>query len=149
MTQIWSIPMAVLMTVQSYCEPICGDGHLVSPWEQCDDGNTERHDGCSDECDVEFGYECPLNSDTDASPDSICGPDCGDGFLRGDEICDVGPDGNQEACPTCLVIEPDFDCDGAQPTVCTELAPFLPLTFEGGIGADDERLDVIGNEGRS
>lgn len=48
------------------CEPICGDGRLVptdhlpmyDPREQCDDGNEQSGDGCSEDCRVEPGYVC-------------------------------------------------------------------------------------------
>lgn len=33
-------------------EPFCGDG-LIDDGEQCDDGNDEAGDGCSDQCEVE------------------------------------------------------------------------------------------------
>lgn len=38
---------------------ICGDGLLAIPFgEQCDDGNFNSGDGCSDTCQVESGWEC-------------------------------------------------------------------------------------------
>lgn len=38
---------------------VCGD-EIVSPGEECDDGNTDAGDGCSDECRSEI---CPFTSD--------------------------------------------------------------------------------------
>ena len=32
------------------CQAVCGDGILVSPDEQCDDGNMIGGDGCSMNC---------------------------------------------------------------------------------------------------
>jgi|GEM_PF-2190772 len=36
---------------------VCGDG-IVSDTEECDDGNSEDHDGCSQSCTTEVGYRC-------------------------------------------------------------------------------------------
>ena len=38
----------------------CGNGTLDS-YEDCDDGNLENGDGCSSECQIEFGFECCIN----------------------------------------------------------------------------------------
>ncbi|CDW86063.1 cadg multi-domain protein [Stylonychia lemnae] len=38
------------------CEDMCGDGIIIN--KQCDDGNRISGDGCNNECEVEFGYEC-------------------------------------------------------------------------------------------
>jgi cysteine-rich repeat protein len=47
-------------------QPICGDGAVVTPIEECDDGDTGLNDGCDDSCQVESGWSCD-----DSSP-SIC-----------------------------------------------------------------------------
>ena len=39
--------------------PHCGDGHLTGQ-EECDDGNKDDADGCSERCTVESGFLCPL-----------------------------------------------------------------------------------------
>ena len=36
----------------------CGDGHLDSKSEQCDDGNRDDGDGCSSVCRLEKGFKC-------------------------------------------------------------------------------------------
>lgn len=36
------------------CSTICGDGVLVTVDEECDDGNLNKYDGCSEECKNEF-----------------------------------------------------------------------------------------------
>ena len=46
------------------CEDRCGDGVIVN--KPCDDGNSISGDGCSSECQIEFGYEC------DAPPGQPC-----------------------------------------------------------------------------
>jgi len=38
-------------------ENVCGNG-LFDSGEECDDGNTNSSDGCSDICEVEYGYSC-------------------------------------------------------------------------------------------
>ncbi|CDW81957.1 cadg multi-domain protein [Stylonychia lemnae] len=52
------------------CEDICGDGIVVE--KQCDDGNLISGDGCNDQCELEFGYECIFPNQTcreNISPD--------------------------------------------------------------------------------
>jgi cysteine-rich repeat protein len=49
--------------------PVCGDGIIVSPNEECDDGNAFSYDGCSNKCTIEPHYSCyNLNNSTP----SIC-----------------------------------------------------------------------------
>jgi cysteine-rich repeat protein len=67
---------------------ICGNGILTPP-EQCDDGNLANEDGCDDRCRRELGWLC-----AEGSP-SACHPICGDGLLRGDEACDGWNLGNK------------------------------------------------------
>ena len=38
------------------CISICGDGILISKYEECDDSNLIDGDGCDSKCIVEFGY---------------------------------------------------------------------------------------------
>lgn len=59
----------------------CGNGSVES-WEECDDGSQKDGDGCSDQCEIESGWDC--NEDG-------CETDCGDGLTRGEEVCDEGP----------------------------------------------------------
>ena len=44
-------------TNRKECAEICGDGLNLGEFE-CDDGNLINGDGCSKECNKEFGYEC-------------------------------------------------------------------------------------------
>ena len=53
------------------CDPICGDGVVLSP-EACDDDNTDDLDGCDSSCAEETGWTC------DSSQPSICSGVCGD-----------------------------------------------------------------------
>ncbi|CAE7765145.1 unnamed protein product, partial [Symbiodinium sp. CCMP2456] len=70
---------------RSICVPVCGDGVvLVGNGEECDDGNRVPNDGCDENCRVESGYACGIQSGG------------GDGLLRAPEECDDGNDGKGE-----------------------------------------------------
>ena len=46
-------------TKPSVCKEICGDGkNMMSYLNDCDDGNTDSGDGCSNKCIVETGFSC-------------------------------------------------------------------------------------------
>lgn len=60
----------------------CGNGK-IDPGETCDDGNNISDDGCSDQCQVEQGWECVPNH----AP-STCRAICGNGKLDAGEECD-------------------------------------------------------------
>jgi cysteine-rich repeat protein len=74
-------------------EPVCGDGVLQFRAENCDDGNVDAGDGCSETCAIEDGYACATAGEP-CSSRSVCG----DGFLTGKEQCD---DGNAELDDGC------------------------------------------------
>lgn len=40
------------------CSAICGDGIIISAYEQCDDNNTLDGDGCSSSCQIEANSSC-------------------------------------------------------------------------------------------
>eukprot|EP01099_Mayorella_cantabrigiensis_P002957 TRINITY_DN232_c0_g5_i1.p1 TRINITY_DN232_c0_g5~~TRINITY_DN232_c0_g5_i1.p1 ORF type:complete len:763 (-),score=190.75 TRINITY_DN232_c0_g5_i1:1326-3614(-) len=61
------------------CTPKCGDGVVISP-EQCEDGNHETNDGCSNYCEVERGWECSSQG---------CEPICGDQLIVTAHDCDL------------------------------------------------------------
>ncbi|CDW72132.1 UNKNOWN [Stylonychia lemnae] len=44
------------------CEDICGDGLIIE--KNCDDGNQNSGDGCSNECEIEAGFNCPAANQT-------------------------------------------------------------------------------------
>ncbi len=62
------------------CTTLCGNG-AIELGEQCDDGDVQAGDGCSNLCQTEAGWQC------DGQP-STCSEICGDNVLAGDEICD-------------------------------------------------------------
>jgi len=71
----------------------CGDGHLSSPAEKCDDGNKLSLDGCSSACTVEVNFYCP------EAGSACCGP-CPMGSYRQSAVCPVGTDTNNcVGCP--------------------------------------------------
>ncbi|MBI3248434.1 MAG: SBBP repeat-containing protein [Deltaproteobacteria bacterium] len=79
--------------VAKYKGPTCGDGQ-IGFGETCDDGNTMGDDGCSNTCQTEPGYECPI-------PGQPCTPVCGDGIIKGNEQCDQGDlNGQPGSCCT-------------------------------------------------
>jgi fibro-slime domain-containing protein len=84
---------------------MCGDGQL-NEGEYCDDGNLLPGDGCTDLCQLEADWECPV-------PGQQCTYTafCGDGKLATVEACDdantVGGDG---CAADCSMVEPGFQC---------------------------------------
>ena len=78
--------------------PVCGDGKYESNLgHECDDGNLESGDGCSETCTLEPGYSCDGQSPTS------CYPICNDGILVPPEECDFGWEPPEEDCPNCQV----------------------------------------------
>jgi fibro-slime domain-containing protein len=81
----------------------CGDGVLWG-FEECDDGNVNSSDGCSNDCKVEFGWQCP-------TPGAPCiAATCGNGTKEGAEQCDDGNLRPYDGCsPTCQL---EVNCPG-------------------------------------
>jgi fibro-slime domain-containing protein len=83
---------------------VCGDGVLQTAGEECDDGNLTASDGCSDTCEVQAGYVCPV-------PGAICrAAACGDGLLAGAELCDDGNTVPGDGCSATCTFEPNYAC---------------------------------------
>ena len=94
-------------SIRGACE--CGNG-IVDPNEQCDDGNTNNGDACTNTCKlavcgdgiVRVGVEqCDDGnaSDSDACTSQCKTAVCGDGFIRtGFEACDDGNTIDTDAC---------------------------------------------------
>ena len=87
----------------------CGDG-VVDADEQCDDGNRDDHDACTNTCVharcgdgiVWTGVEWCDDGNGDSSDGckANCGPPtCGDGIVQAPEACD---DGNSDSGDACL-----------------------------------------------
>jgi cysteine-rich repeat protein len=80
--------------------PYCGDGH-VDPGEECDDGNSNDCDTCSNHCTLVTG--------------------CGDGTVCGAEECDDGNTTSCDGCSSTCTIEPGGRCgDGVIDPACGE-----------------------------
>lgn len=113
----------------------CGNGTLEGI-EECDDGNTDVDDGCSDECRFEVCgdgitqtvEECDDgNSADDDGCSALCVLEsCGDGILHSGEECDgtAGVGEHQECDESCMLVDLPYcgngivdqsseECDGA------------------------------------
>jgi cysteine-rich repeat protein len=84
-----------------------GTNRELEDGEQCDDGNTENGDGCSESCQVEPGFQCSI-------PDYACVSlgACGDGIVNPyGERCDDGNAVGGDGCSAdCTAIEPGYVC---------------------------------------
>ncbi|MDE0882552.1 MAG: DUF4215 domain-containing protein [Myxococcota bacterium] len=96
--------------------PVCGDGlvrHDLSTvdvgYEECDDGNVNEGDGCSEACLIEacgngredFSEECDDGNEvqTDACLNNCVAASCGDAHAQaGIEACDDGNEVQTDAC---------------------------------------------------
>lgn len=108
------------LVVQFYSTaPICGDGIVSPPNEQCDDSNEVDDDACSNSCRSavcgdniqQSSEECDDNSiDTDTCAQCKAAR-CGDGFLWTDDLpagqdaeqCDDGNDVADDGCTSCKI----------------------------------------------
>ena len=88
------------------CETDCGDGIWVDGYEGCDDGPTGSGDGCTAECEVEYGYAC----DAEPLATSVCDTECGDGLAADVEECDDGNDQNDDGCSSACIPEAGWSC---------------------------------------
>ena len=95
---------------------VCGDGMIVAD-EECDDGNENSDDGCSETCEEETGFACENDSDAmdlDADPpipETQCHEIiCGDGFRDNTEICDDGNLIDFDGCSSICEMEDDWIC---------------------------------------
>ncbi len=79
---------------------VCGNG-IVEAGEECDDGNTDDCDGCSNACTLVTG--------------------CGDGIVCGAEQCDDGNTVSCDGCSSTCTLETGLRCgDGIMNTTCGE-----------------------------
>jgi len=83
----------------------CGNGHIDSAKETCDDGNQTGGDGCSATCQTETDWLC-------AEPGQPCTytVHCGDGAINGDETCDDHNDSSGDGCSDTCRVEDGWSC---------------------------------------
>ena len=100
-------------TSPSVCTVVFGDGLVVSPYEQCDDGPNARSagDGCSPNGQKEVGWDCNADEPT------LCVVVHKDGLLVGNEACDDGNDNAEDGCNNISQINLGYVCAGS-PSVC-------------------------------
>lgn len=104
------VGLVIAGLVAACSAPECGDG-LVQPenGEQCDDGNMDDLDGCTNACALaacgdgieQSGEDCDDGnvSDHDACTNSCLDARCGDGFVElGVEACDDGNFDDNDPC---------------------------------------------------
>ncbi len=109
------------LVVQFYGSPaVCGDGTITPPNEECDDGNADDQDACSNSCRLPVCgdnitqapvEECDDNSLDDDACAQCKAARCGDGFLWttglpdgvAAEQCDDGNDVANDGCTSCTI----------------------------------------------
>ena len=85
------------------CVPVCGDGILVTPAEQCDPGMNIPNvaQACNSDCTVKSGWACDASGCHQTK--------CGDGKVEGTEGCDPGKVSNDlgTGCTPLCTAEPN------------------------------------------
>lgn len=80
---------------------LCGNGRLDTG-EECDDGDDEGGDGCSELCRREKGWHC-------GEPGDACDR-CGDGIKQASETCDDGDSDDGDGCSSECAVEDGWTC---------------------------------------
>jgi cysteine-rich repeat protein len=89
----WVLPM-----VNGSCSTLCGDGYKLGS-EECDDNNTNNHDGCSSTCTNETcSVSCACDGWIQPWVNGSCSTVCGDSYQRGSEQCDDGNTNGHDGC---------------------------------------------------
>ncbi|CAD8168008.1 unnamed protein product [Paramecium octaurelia] len=118
------------------CQPICGDGVVTYPFEECDDTNNLPYDGCY-ECKIQCSFGCLIcegkvclkcnpygwiRNNITQECDSICG----DGIITILEKCDDGNFIQFDGCYECDY-QCSFECLNCYQGICWEcLYGFYP-----------------------
>ncbi|NOS66863.1 MAG: DUF4215 domain-containing protein [Candidatus Peribacteraceae bacterium] len=139
-----AVPLSSSSEAASAAPAACGDGS-VQKGEECDDGNTEDADGCSNACElprcgdgiVHKREECDAGKNNSDLTPNVCrtncsAPRCGDGVIDAGEQCDTdgrNSDTQPNACrttckaPVCgdSVVDKGEQCDAG--TLNSDNAP--------------------------
>jgi fibro-slime domain-containing protein len=88
------------------CVPVCGDGILITPAEQCDPGIAAEAQACNSDCTVKSGWACNATGCHQTV--------CGDGVVEGTEGCDPLPKNNDlgDGCTPLCTAEPNCPAGG-------------------------------------
>jgi len=105
-------------------EPDCGNG-IIEDGEQCDDGNNDNHDGCTAQCQYEYGVCCtPDNSCIEASEE---GCDMSNGTFKGFTASCI-PDFNENGiADICESSECNDECLPALTTQCDDTGNYVQI----------------------
>ena len=109
-------------------QTLCGNGFL-DLGEECDDGNTDPTDACTDTCQlarcgdgiVEVGVEqCDDGNrvNDDACSNKCTQTSCGDGIVQVGEECDDGNTIPNDGCTDCVLDPVPCNADGLDARVC-------------------------------
>jgi cysteine-rich repeat protein len=109
-------------------QTLCGNGFL-DLGEECDDGNTDPTDACTDTCQiakcgdgiVEVGVEqCDDGNrvNDDACSNKCTRTSCGDGIVQAGEECDDGNTIPNDGCTDCILDPVPCNADGFDARVC-------------------------------
>jgi cysteine-rich repeat protein len=93
-----------------------GSATSAGGYEQCDDGNRDPGDGCSDSCQIEVSGETPWSCPVPGQPCVNCGNGTIDGQLTDliHEECDDGNNIPGDGCNASCQLEPGAVCEGTQ-----------------------------------
>ena len=106
---------------------VCGDGVLTSP-ENCDDGNTQKNDGCSQFCNIET-LAC---GDRLRQMNAFRYPE----NTPYDEKCDDGNNDDGDGCSATCTVEPNWSCK-----LQNDFSDLCVPKCGDGIVDDDEQCD--------
>jgi cysteine-rich repeat protein len=120
---------------------LCGNGFL-DLGEDCDDGNTDPTDACTDTCQaarcgdgiVHAGVEqCDDGNrvNADACSNKCTRTSCGDGIVQTGEECDDGNDVPNDGCTDCTLDPVPCNADGLDARVCLAKTQMTPDQIAG------------------
>ncbi|MEO8184204.1 MAG: DUF4215 domain-containing protein [Deltaproteobacteria bacterium] len=132
--------------VPGTCAPVaeesCGDSALAAS-EFCDDGNLVSTDGCSSDCTILPGYDCPNG------PGALCVQvgSCGDGLVNVfGEQCDDDNNASGDGCTDTCKAEALFNCPPAG-GACVSTVRCGDGTVNGPETCDQGGNNTVGGDG--